>query len=319
MKAIVFKNNQLNLIKAYPEPKPEKGEALIKVIAAGICRTDLEIIRGYMGFSGVPGHEFVGRIESCRNQDLLGRRVVGEINCGCGDCLFCRQGISRHCPNRKVLGILNKDGVMAEYLTLPETNLHLLPDGLSDTEAIFVEPLAAAYEILEQVHIKPGHRVLLLGDGKLGLLIAQVIGTTGCELTVAGKHTDRLKPFKAKGIISCHINQLNDNFYDIVIDATGSPQGIELALSRTAPQGKVVLKSTTASPAGLNLNYIVINEIELIGSRCGPFPPAISALAAKKIQVMPLISHHYNLTQGLEAFRQAGKPGAQKVIIWMEK
>jgi alcohol dehydrogenase len=319
MKAVVFKNNQLNLITDYSDPEPGAGEALVKVIAAGICNTDLEIIRGYMGFSGILGHEFVGRVISSRKAELQGRRVVGEINCGCGSCPWCRQGAARHCPDRQVLGILNKDGAMAEYLALPEANLHPLPDEVDDLAAVFVEPLAAAYEILEQVHIYPRQQVLLLGDGKLGLLIAQVVRLTGCELTVAGKHPDRLAILKSQGITGCLPEQLDEGRYDVVIDATGSPQGAALALARVKPRGRVILKTTTASSTCLNLNDIVIHEVELSGSRCGPYPPAVRALAAGLIQLKPLVSHQYNLDQGLEALQQASNPESLKVIMWMEK
>jgi threonine dehydrogenase-like Zn-dependent dehydrogenase len=318
MRAIVFKDNQLELVEDYPKPEPREGEALIRVLAAGICRTDLEIIQGYMGFSGVLGHEFVGKVVSSRRPELQDRRVVGEINCGCGRCFWCRRGLARHCPGRRVLGIKNKDGALAEYLTLPEDNLHLLPDEVTDLEGVLVEPLAAAYEILEQVQIQPQQRVLLLGDGKLGLLIAQVIRLTGAELTVAGKHPDRLAWLASQGITTCPLAQLDDHLYEVVIEASGSPQGIELALDRVLPRGTVVLKTTTASPSSLQSNELVIKEIRLVGSRCGPYPPAIRALAGRLVQVGPLTGRLYRLDQGLEAFRQAGNPGTLKVILRMD-
>lgn len=318
MKALVIENNQLKLAGNYPKPKPGEGEALIEVIAAGICRTDLEIVKGYMGFSGVLGHEFVGRVVESKHRELLGQRVVGEINCGCNSCAWCRQGLVRHCPKRKVLGILNKDGALAEYLTLPEDNLHLLPKEVTDLEAVFVEPLAAAYEILEQVHIKPDQRVLLLGDGKLGLLIAQVIKSTNAELTVMGKHPDRLAHLKSWGINTCLLEQLDDGRYEVVIEASGSPQGLETALGRVMPRGTLVLKTTTASHPGVNLADIVINEIKLIGSRCGPYTPAIRALAAKQVHIEPLVSNQCSLDQGLKAFQAASGSGTLKIIVRMK-
>ncbi len=315
MKALVVKDKQLKLVGDYPNPAPGEGEALIKVIAAGICRTDLEIVKGYMGFSGVLGHEFVGRVVESKRKDILGQRVVGEINCGCNNCSWCNKGFIRHCPERKVLGILDKDGALAEYLTLPEDNLHLLPKEVTDEEAVFVEPLAAAYEILEQIHIKPNQRVLLIGDGKLGLLIAQVIKLTSAELTVVGKHPDRLAHLKSWGISTCLLEQLDDSRYEVVIEASGSPQGLETALAKVMPRGTVALKTTTASHADIRLADIVINEINLVGSRCGPYPPAIRALAAKLVHVKPLISNRYSLDQGLEALKAATDRKALKVII----
>ncbi len=300
MKALVFQNNNLELAQEHPIPDVGCNDALIKVIAAGICNTDLEIIKGYMNFSGIIGHEFVGRVIKSRDTRLCGKRVVGQINCGCGKCPLCIKGLDKHCPNRTVLGILGRNGAMAEYVCLPNKNLRLLPDNVSDLQAVFVEPLAAAYEILEQAAIKPDQSVLLLGDGKLGQLIAQVIRLAGCKLTAAGKHPEKLALLDACGIKTVILEQLDvDNrLYDIVIDASGSASGLKLALKHVSPCGKIILKTTTANKNEIDiLNKIVIDEVTLIGSRCGPYPPAIKALAANLINVSPLVTSQYSLSQ----------------------
>ena len=315
MKALVYKEKALTFRSDYPTPVPGAGEALIRVIQAGICSTDIEITKGYMGFEGVPGHEFVGIVEECRNDNLVGKRVVGGINIGCGQCSYCDSGNRNHCPTRSVLGIFNKDGAFAEYLTLPQKNLHTLPDSVSDDEAVFVEPLAAAFEILEQVKISGKEKVCLLGDGKLAFLIAQVLSSKGCDLTVAGKYAEKLQIFNELKIKTTFYTSLSGRVFDIVVDATGSPFGLQFATRIVKPSGRIVLKTTVSGERAIDLNQIVIDEVSIIGSRCGPFEPAIQALADKTVKTTPLISKIFSIEDGVEAMAYAKKKGVLKVIL----
>ncbi|HJT56305.1 MAG TPA: alcohol dehydrogenase catalytic domain-containing protein [Ktedonobacteraceae bacterium] len=330
MRALVYHNHTLTFDKNYPQPVPKTGEALIRVLLAGICNTDLEIIRGYMDFRGVPGHEFVGIVEEVLDTSsvpsaspLIGQRVVGEINAAChrADCFYCRQNMPTHCPNRTTLGIVNRDGAFAEYLTLPIENLHLVPENVSDEEAVFVEPLAANFEILEQVHLKPTERVLVLGDGKMGQLAAQVLALSGCEVLMVGKHEEKLALAKSRGMRTLLLKDAAQMLPDIgrrvdmVVECTGSAQGLELALQLVRPRGTVILKSTVADKSSLNLAPIVIDEIRVQGSRCGPFEPALRALSQKSIDVLPLISGRYSLDEGVAAFERAGQKGVLKVLM----
>lgn len=331
MRALVFKKG-LHYQVDYPIPQPQYDEALIKVTHAGICNTDLEITKGYMGVEGIPGHEFVGIVEGCNEKDLRGRRVVGEINIGCGRCSYCKNQMQNHCHNRSVLGILNKDGAFAEYITLPVRNLHLLTDSISNEEAVFIEPLSAAFEITQQVDIMPYNKVCVLGDGKLGLLVGQVLFLTGCELIVVGKHDEKLSILKKRGIKTKLISSFNENNppapplekggaggfskeFDIVVDCTGSPSGIETALKIVRPKGKIIIKTTIAKKTRVDLSRIVVNEITLIGSRCGPFPQAIKAIESKKIDIHPLISKIFPLENGIKAFKYASGKNVLKVIL----
>lgn len=258
MRALLFKD-KLQFLVDYPVPKPKYNEALVRVSMAGICGTDLEIIRGYMGFNGIPGHEFAGTVEECADERFLGKKVAGEINLGCGVCPYCLNRMRNHCPNRTVLGILNKDGAFADYLTLPARNLHLIPDSVPDEEAVFIEPLAAAFEILQQIHIKPGDRVCVIGDGRLGLLAAQVLSLTGCDLFVVGRHEKKLELLKGKGIRIAFESDFSEGEFDFVVDCAGSPSGMELAVKIVKPRGTIVLKTTLAHWEGLDLNFLVIN------------------------------------------------------------
>jgi threonine dehydrogenase-like Zn-dependent dehydrogenase len=278
MRALVVDKKRLRYVSDHPLPARKKNEALIKVSHAGICNTDIEITRGYMKFEGIPGHEFVGVVERCRQKDLIGKRVVGEINITCGRCSFCRKHMQNHCTKRSVLGIFNKDGVFAEYVTLPVRNLHLLPDSITEEEAVFIEPLAAVFEITRQVEIMPYHKVCVLGDGKLGLLAGQIISLRECDLVVVGRHRDKLSILKKRGIKTELHSDFNKRGFDIVVDCTGSPSGVETALNIVRPRGTVIMKTTTASRTSFDMNSIVVNEVTIIGSRCGPFPPAIEAL-----------------------------------------
>jgi len=320
MRAITF-DKRLKFDPDYPKPEARSGEALVKVSMAGICATDTEIIKGYMGFTGVPGHEFSGVVAECEDSSYTGRRVVGEINIGCDSCSLCAQGKRNHCPNRSVLGILAKDGAFADYLTLPTKNLHLLPDSITDEEAVFVEPLAAAFEITKQVGIDRSTSVCVIGDGKLGLLVAQVINLDAGRLVVAGRHAYKLKILSERGIATTlNANELKRDF-DVTVDCTGSQSGIEAATRLTRPAGTIVLKTTVAERSNLApgwLNSVVIDELTVVGSRCGPFAPAIKALAEKTVDVKALIDNVYPIEEGVEAFESAKKHGVLKTLIKMQ-
>ncbi len=314
MRALTFKNG-LSYQDDYPVPVPSESEALIRIRCAGICNTDVEILKGYMGFSGILGHEFIGVVEESPDQRLIGRRVVGEINIGCGVCPYCQSGLKNHCPNRSVLGILNKNGAFADYLTLPVSNLHVIPDSISDEGAVFVEPLAAAFEIMEQAVIRPDDKVCVLGDGKLGLLVAQVLSLSRCEMVVAGRHRDKLSILEKRGIRTMPGPVPKERIFDIVVDATGSPAGLETAINIVRPRGKIIIKTTVADRGAMDLNRVVIDELTLIGSRCGTFPPAIKALATKSVDVTPLISKVFPIEEGIEAFQYAVRKGVLKVLL----
>lgn len=315
MKALYFNGKEVKLVRDYPTPKND-SEALIKVVYAGICRTDLEIIKGYSNFKGVLGHEFVGIVEESPIKELEGLRVVGEINCGCGECVYCNSGIVNHCPNRTVLGISGRDGSFAEYISLPVSNLHVVPESIPDKEAVFVEPLAACFRVLEQIHLLPTHKVLVLGDGKLGLLLAQVLKLPGCSVTIAGKHEKKMSILKNYGVRTVLVDELaRERVYDVVIDATGSEMGLELCSNLVKPTGKIVLKTTVAGSMSVNMSKYVVDEITIVGSRCGPFKPALEALSDKRISVSKLIDAIYPIDNGISALRHASKPGTLKVLI----
>jgi 2-desacetyl-2-hydroxyethyl bacteriochlorophyllide A dehydrogenase len=317
MKAVIFEG-KLKYVRDYPTPLPGRGEALIRVNSAAICNTDLEIIKGYLGFSGILGHEFAGTVMEAggEGRHLVGKRVVGEINCACGTCGYCLKGLRSHCPVRKTLGIQEKDGAFAEYVTLPVENLWELPDSVTDREAVFVEPLAAAFEITEQIQIKPTDKILVLGDGKLGILTALVLGLTQAEVTLAGKHDRKLEIARKQKISTVKVNNLRaERQYDIVAEATGSSAGLEVALQLVRPRGKIVLKTTVARGKEMNLAPIVIHEIAVIGSRCGPFGPALRALSRNAIDVNPLITSVYKPYDVEKAFRKAASRDSLKVIL----
>ena len=314
MRGLVFEK-ELLYRDDLPVPRPGNDEALIRVRCAGICNTDLEIIKGYMGFKGIPGHEFVGIVEECGKKELVGKRVTGEINIGCGKCDFCRRGMQNHCPERSVLGILNREGAFADYITLPFDNLHVIPDPVSDEEAVFVEPLAAGFEILRQVDVRPSDRVCVLGDGKLGLLIAQVLSMTGCDLTVVGNHRSKLLILDELGIRTELSSGFAGKDMDMVVECTGSESGMETAVKTVRPRGKIIIKTTIAGRGRIDLNLVVINELILIGSRCGPFPDAINAIESGEVKLYPLISAEYSIEEGVRAFAHADERGALKVIL----
>ena len=318
MKALFFDGLMLHLIDNYKVPSPRENEALIRVLMAGICGTDIEIMKGYKGFKGVPGHEFVGVVEKVngRYSNLAGKRVVGEISLGCGTCDLCLKGIEKHCQERAALGITDKDGVFAEYVTLPMKNLWEVPDRLSDEEVVFTEPLAAAFEVTEQVHVKPTDRVLVLGDGRLGLLVALVLAQFGSNVVVAGKHDHKLDIARQRKIRTKRTDELSKRkAYELVVEATGSAEGLDLALDLVRPQGTIVLKSTIAGEKKINLTRAVIDEVTIVGSRCGPFPPALAALASGRIDVRPLISAVYPFSEATKAFEKAAEKDAIKVLL----
>ena len=314
MRVLHWDGHSLQVRATYPEPKLTERTVLVKVTLAGICSTDLQILRGYMGFSGVPGHEFVGTVVDGPDT-LKGQRVVGEINFACGACAWCARSLQRHCPTRQVMGILNADGSFAEYLTVPIENLHVVPENVADEEAVFTEPLAAAFEILDQLLLQSDTEVVVFGDGKLGLLCAQVLHSVGARVTLVGKYAEKLALAHRKGIITRQVADWTPRPVDVVVEATGSTLGLTLAMATVRPRGTLVLKSTVAQEHTLSLAPLVINEVTVIGSRCGRFPPALQALAHKQIAVTPLIAATYPLADGIAAMNRAAEPGVLKVLL----
>ena len=316
MTAAVYQDGHLNLLRDYPVPLAGQGEALVKVLKAGICATDLEICRGYMNFEGVPGHEFVGRVVRTSRPDLAGRRVAGQINCVCGRCDMCSSGLSSHCRDRTVLGISGRDGAFAEYLLLPEVNLHVIDEKLSEEQAVFIEPLASAFQIVKQVSIDKRWKIAVLGDGRLGLLASQVLAMENPSVTLIGKHPEKLLVADKKGIqIKLADEVVARNDYDLVVDCTGSASGLKLAGQIVRPRGTIVLKTTIAGPYDCDLSCLVINEIRLIGSRCGTFPEAIEALTNDQIDIAGLISRTMRLEEIAEAMKLAAEPSTIKVLL----
>ena len=301
-------------MKPIDVPTAARGEALVRVLRAGICATDLEIAKGYGGFTGTLGHELVGQVVEHPESSWIGRRVVGEINLSCGTCERCLAGLGRHCATRTVMGILGKDGCFAEHITLPTQNLHPIPEGVGDDLAVFVEPLAAAYEILEQVRVDPSWRCAVLGDGKLGSLVAMVLAHTGAEITVVGRHEHKLAKLSpiARTVLA---DDSIDGAFDLVVEATGSNEGFARARSLLRPRGTLILKSTFFGETTMDMAPLVIDEITLVGSRCGPFAPAIRALAEGRIDPAPLIETTYALSDGIAALERASEPGVAKVLL----
>ncbi len=327
MRALVLKDN-LTFKKDYPSPSVPalpSGEAMIRVRKAGICNTDLELLRGYADFQGVPGHEFVGQVQACPSAPgWVGRRVVGEINVPCGTCSLCRAGLPTHCRARTALGIRGRDGAFADLLTLPVANLSPVPDSVSDDQAVFTEPLAAALEINEQIHVRPSERVVVLGDGKLGQLVSQVLALTGCFLTVIGHHQEKLDLLADRGIDTLLTDRSSgipepelEIEADLVVEATGTPSGFKTAQHIVRPRGKLVLKSTYHGLAQVDLSAIAVDEVQIIGSRCGPFAPALRLLAQNLVDVIPLIQARYPLEEGVKAMERASAKGTLKVLIEM--
>ena len=309
MRGVYCNGDGIELRHHLPDPEPGPGEVVVNVRVVGICDTDVQLARGYMNFRGILGHEFVGLLPD-------GQRVTAEINNACQTCVTCQAGRPHHCPRRTVLGILNHDGAMADRVAVPERNLHPIPDAIDDHEAVFIEPLAAAFRITEQVEITPTTRVAVVGDGKLGLLAAWVLRLAGARVTLVGKHPDKLALAGDK-IATCLPGDADRRArgQDVVVDCTGSPSGLETALRLVQPCGTVVLKTTVAANHALSLAPVVIDEVRVIGSRCGPFPPAIAALAARQIDVRPLIEQVFRFDDAEAAFRAATRPGARKILL----
>jgi len=308
MLAFVLKKGPPSLVVDWPSPEPHDGLVRVRTLVAGICNTDLELARGYMGFKGVLGHEFVGEaLDGC----FAGKRVVGGINFGCGDCEMCAQGLARHCLHRRVLGIVGADGALAEEFLIPETNLVEVPTSVSDDAAAFAEPVAAACEILEQLGTVSGRRVLVIGDGKLGPLIAQVLSSDGGDVTMEGRHLDRIGWLRDR--VVCLASA--EGHYDVVVEATGSREGFVRAVRMCRPRGILVLKTTVAEKHEIDLAPLVINEITVVGSRCGRMQPALERLADGRVNVEPMISARFSLRDVERAFATAAERGMRKVLV----
>jgi threonine dehydrogenase-like Zn-dependent dehydrogenase len=313
LKALLFDGAAARVVER-PEPAPAAGRAIVRVSLAGVCRTDVELCRGYMGFAGVLGHEFVGTVADGPGA-WRGARVVGEINFACGRCDFCARGLGRHCRDRSVMGIAGADGAIAELVSVPVANLHRVPDALDDARAVFTEPLAAAFEIAEQVAIEPGVRALVLGDGKLGLLVAQVLDAAGARVALLGHHAEKLAIAARRGIEALHADSYAGGNAPLVIEATGSVAGLRRAIALTEPRGTLVLKSTIAAHEPLDLAPLVVHEVTVVGSRCGPFAPALAALDAGRIDVASLVTDRFALARAADALARSAERGALKVVI----
>ena len=312
--SVILKDGQIG-IRRQPRPRLREGFALIRLLYGGICNTDLELQLGYYGFRGTPGHEFVGEVVQATNRKLIGKRVVGEINLACGKCSWCLQDLGRHCPKRTVLGIVKHPGAFREFIDLPERNLHIVPNSIPTEEAVFVEPLAAACEILDQIRIARRQPVAVLGDGKLGLLIAQVLHVHGAEVHQYGRHKEKLRLSEAVGISTEAAKRRPQAAYDIVIDATGSAAGLTEAVQMVKPRGTVVMKSTVHGTVSMNTAPVIVNEITLVGSRCGRFEPALRLLSARKIRLDGFISETVPLHEARRGFEKAATPGTLKVLL----
>jgi threonine dehydrogenase-like Zn-dependent dehydrogenase len=316
MRAIVLETDDVQVDMVRPAPAPGAEEVLVRVTRAGVCETDLQLIKGYMGFRGVLGHEFVGVAES---GPLAGQRVVGEINCACWQCDTCRSGFPTHCPNRTVLGILNHDGAFADLIAVPQRNLHRVPDAIPDDIAVFTEPVAAAFQIPAQIEIAGTERIVVLGDGRLGNLCAQVLASMADEVLVVGKHREKLALLEAMGLKTALLSDdLPPRSFDIVVECTGSESGLPTALKLVRPRGTIVLKTTVAGTQTLAWAPFVIDEITLVGSRCGPFDRALNALEHGLVDVEPLISDRFSLSNGLLALERAQQKGVLKVLLEMD-
>jgi alcohol dehydrogenase len=315
MLAVHLQNRRVE-VRNVRRPQRPGGFALIRLLTGGICNTDLELQRGYYGFSGIPGHEFVGEVVAADNPNLLARRVVGEINLACRKCEWCRQGLGRHCPRRTVLGIVRHAGAFSEFFTLPEANLHVLPNSISNEVGVFAEPLAAACEILDQSAIPDDAQVAVLGDGKLGLLIAQVLSTRALKVHLYGRHKPNLRIADRAGVESIFAGKkFPPSAYDWVVEATGSEGGLQQAIRMTRPRGTVFMKSTLHGPVRIDMAPVIVNEITLVGSRCGRFEPALNLLQAGSVNVLDMVSESLPLAQAKNAFARAAQRGVLKVLL----
>lgn len=303
-------------VKRKSAPRRRPGYALLRLVCGGICNTDIELLRGYYGFSGTPGHEFVAEVVEADDARWVGRRVVGEINLACGRCDWCRKGLRRHCPTRTVLGIVRQAGAFAELFLLPEENLRLVPAAVKTEHAVFTEPVAAACEILEQVRIPKDAPVAVLGDGKLGLLIAQVLAAHGARVRLYGKHQEKMAIAEGAGVETAFSNKLPRAAYDYTVEATGSSAGLSAAVAMTRPRGTIVMKSTVHGAVALDAAPVIVNEITLVGSRCGRFEPALKLLRSGKLRLDEMITDQFTLQEAPRAFARAQEPGVLKVLLW---
>jgi threonine dehydrogenase-like Zn-dependent dehydrogenase len=312
----VYLENGAVSVRDIPVPDRPAGFALLRLLTAGICNTDLELQRGYYGFAGIPGHEFVAEVAAADTPSLVGRRVVGEINLACHACDWCSRDLARHCPHRTVLGIVHQPGAFQEYFVLPERNLHIVPDEIVNECAVFTEPLAAACEILDQVPIPRDETVAVLGDGKLGLLIAMALRVHGCRVRQFGRHSEKLQIAAATGVeVELEGNPLPLARYGWVVDATGSAEGLRAAAAMVRPRGTVILKSTVHGMVAVDTAPLIVNEITLVGSRCGRFEAAIPLLEGRAIRVEPMIAASYPLREAPDAFARAAERGTLKVLL----
>jgi threonine dehydrogenase-like Zn-dependent dehydrogenase len=315
MQALSLKAGQLTYLRNVLPPKPGQDEALIKILIAGICSTDLEIVKGYADYEGILGHEFVGFVEDAAEAVWIGRRVVGSINIGCQDCEVCHNDGPEHCLNRTVLGIHSHDGVFADYVTLPIDNLYQIPQSVSDEQAVFTEPLAAALRILEQVVASPSRRLAVIGPGKLGMLVAQVLALSGADPTVIGRRQSSLETARNLDMQTGLVEHLADNSFDLIVEATGNEAGLAQALRLVKPRGVLILKSTFSGISRIDLTKLVVGEVSVIGSRCGPFGPALRLLESGSIKVDDMITASYKLSEGVAAFKHASQPGIRKILL----
>jgi alcohol dehydrogenase len=315
MFAVHLESGRVN-VRRRPSPRAPHGFARIRVRASGICSTDLELQRGYYRFSGTPGHEFVGEVESAEDPGWIGKRVAGEINLACGRCEWCARDLGRHCPNRSVLGIVKHPGAHAEFLTLPLRNLHPIPASIPDEAAVFIEPVAAACEILDQVRVPAGTKIAVLGDGKLGLLIAQVLRARGARVHLYGRHREKMRLVEDYGVTSELVGKsMPQQAWPMVVEATGSAEGLRAAIAMCEPRGTVVMKSTLHGLVKIDTAPAIVNEVTLVGSRCGRFEPAIRMLASGRVMVERLISEQFPLSDAPEAFKSAAAKGVLKVLL----
>ncbi len=314
MVSVCLENGKV-VVRQQARPRRPEGFALIRLLYGGICNTDIELQRGYYGFRGTPGHEFVGEVVEADDQSWVGQRVVGEINLACGKCAWCARGFGRHCPKRTVLGIVKQPGAFREFLTLPERNLKRVPREIPSEEAVFIEPLAAACEILDQVRIPRGAPVAVLGDGKLGLLVSQVLQAHGTQVHQYGRHKDKLRIAERSGVSAEIAKKLPVAKYEFVVEATGSSEGLRQAVQMTQPRGTVIMKSTVHGLVSIDSAAVIVNEITLVGSRCGRFEPALKLLKSRKVRVDAMISDVLPLKSAPRAFQEAAKPGVLKVLL----
>ena len=314
MVSVCLENGKV-LVRKQAQPRRPEGFALIRLLFGGICNTDIELQRGYYGFRGTPGHEFVGEVVEADDGRWVGERVAGEINLACGKCVWCKRGLGRHCPTRTVLGIVKQPGAFREFLTLPERNLRRVPREIPTEEAVFIEPLAAACEILDQVRIPRGAAVAVLGDGKLGLLASQVLQAHGAKVHQYGRHKEKLRIAERSGVSTEIAKKLPVAEYEFVVEATGSSEGLRQAVGMTQPRGTVIMKSTVHGLVSMDTAPVIVNEITLVGSRCGRFEPALRLLKNRKVRVDAMISEVLPLKNAPEAFRKAAKTGVLKVLL----